>query len=461
MGGSTTTVTPNVQQTAEPNYGNIPGYSSLAGAGLRQMDANAANTYNTPQQLLPNAQLGQVQMAGPNATLIGNPEGTSAMQGSFGQVGNYKAPYSQTGGQSVGGKGNAVPGRGQNNAAVTGSTNTAASDTGNSSLSSVANSLAGLDSSGAMANGALQGLQGTSPAGFGQAAQALAGTQAPYKNMGSQTMGGKGGQPSGQQGQAQQASPVNPTTGTADSESPFSDKQVASASPSAAATTNGSYDISGSPLPDSSRINPGQVLPNSAAGDNPVLAANPQVSQATQNSFMGANMTSPYYNEAAVAGNVGTAYGGAVQPAANFATSLFSPGLSQMSQDYLQAGAANAGTNLQQGIGALQSQYENDPFNGALGRSEANLISQTANNTLQTASGMGVQQQQIAANQMSTPANITEQSAAVPVKDAQGLYNTSLSAYKSPYELATNVLAQTPISSPAVGSTTTSNSTLG
>jgi hypothetical protein len=153
--------------------------------------------------------------------------------------------------------------------------------------------------------------------------------------------------------------------------------------------------------------------------------------------------------------------GQAIQPAANFASSLFGPGLSQMSQDYLQAGAANAGINMQQGIGQLQSQYENDPFNDALGRSEANLISQTANNTLQTASGMGVQQQQIAANQMATPSSIVEQAAGVPVQDAQGLFNTANAAYQAPYQLPLAVLSQTPIASPVVGSTTQTGSKLG
>ena len=432
MGSSTSTTTHTVTQTAEPTYGNIPNFSALAGAAAHQIDEAAPYSYaGAGYQLLPTAQLGQVQLPGVNNTNIG---GTS----------------------------NATS---QNNA----STNVAASNTGNTSLNSVANSLGSLLGNTGVGSGFAQGLQGTSSAGFGNAMNLLNGmssnnsgassaSSAPYSNTGgTSSTGGKLGGTTGNSGTSssstqQQPPPPPPTTSS-----------TGTTGTTSTGTTGTTGTTSSSLYPDttssSSYLHSGSTIPNSPTGDT-VKATQPHLDSSYDSSFLGSNLTSPFYNQAAVAGNLGTTSGAATNSAGTFMNSLFSNGLSQMSQDYLQAGAANAGQNLQQGISQLQSQYENDPFNNALGRSEANLISQTANNTLQTASGMGVQQQQIAANQMSTPFNLTEQAASVGVQDAQGLFNMANTAYTEPYQLATSVLSQTPISSPAVGSTTTNSSKL-
>lgn len=406
MGGGPTTTPPTVTQV--PNPTNVPLQEPLIGTSTRQINQAAPYSYyGSGNQLLPTANLGQVYMGGPNPTMYGNPTSTAAGAASFGQVGNYNAPNA------------AQAGGGQNSGAGYGS---------------LMQSLSGIF------GGLSQGQQSQ----LGQVAQNYLGGQG-----GSPGPSGSGGSSAGQAGQG--APPSSPAAPPAQGAKPIGGPPGGPPpNGSQQAQGGGSFTTTGSGASTNPTISPGQVEPNSQPGDSPLLPPQPGATDAVRNSFLPSSETAPFYNQAAVAGNLGTAAGQAVQPAANFMSSLFGPGLSDMSQAYLGAGAANAGTNLRQGISQLQQQYEHDPFNDALGRSEANLISQTANNTLQTAAGMGVQQQQIAANQMSTPFNLTAQNAATGVQDAQGLFNMSNTAYTAPYSLPMQTYSQVPISAPVV-----------
>ena len=431
-GGSESTVTPNVQQQPEPNYGNIPGFSALAGAATNQMGVfGPYSQAGSGPAMLPSGLLGQTQLAGPNNTNIGRDSAGNLTSSPYTPPANGGG---QGGGAKQGGSGPAV-----------GGSNVSPLATGNTSFGSILNSLGGLLGNTGVPQGFAQGLTGGQQTGanIGAAANGAT-TQAPYSNMGNQQAypgGSQGGPPIAGQSQTSAPSSTQSTPATG------------SRTPNVQ-NTPGSSTAMGTP----STTQVGQHIPNTV--DSTYAQTPTAVPQATSNSFMGANMTSPYYNQAAVAGNLGTSSGQSVGSAGNFMNSLFSPGLSQMSQDYLQAGAANAGQNLAQGINQLQSQYQTDPFNNQLGNAEANLMSQTANNTLQTAAGMGIQQQQIAANQMSTPYNLTEQAAAAPVQDAQGLFNTATTQYNQGTAMPLSLLGQTPVSSPVVGSTTTSSSSL-
>lgn len=495
-GGSSAPTAPTVTQVAAPV--DVPLQAPLEGASTREINqAGAFAPYGSGGELLPQAQLGQVYLGGPNPTEIGQPTNPSQYTANFGQVGSYNEPganQQNTGASAYGSGGGAsntsygsimsslsglfggLPGNTQSQLGAAANqylgggapsvqspagtsqpvtTQQQPAQTGNGSIatqSPVTSSLTGTSSQ-PISSAAGPEVAGAAPQGAPY--PGLTTAQGIYNQVNANP--GAGTSLIGRQSLA--ATPQTSTSAPNPLGGPQNAAQYAAAQgtggtasqPTQTGTSsNGQFSTTGSPLTQAPTLQPGSVIPGSGAGDLPTPNIQPGAPPSVQNAFLSTAETSPYYNQAEVAGNLGTASGQAVQPAANFMQQLFSPNLSSMSQAYLQAGAANAGINMQQGIGQLQSQYENDPFNTALGRSEANLISQTANNTLQTAAGMGVQQQQIAANQIATPFNLTAQNAATGVTDAQGLYNTANAQFNAPYQEANTVYSQIPISSPVV-----------
>lgn len=387
MGSSGGSTNPTIIQT--PNPTNVPLQDALTGQSTRQLgEAGPFSYFGSGNQLLPTANLGQTYLAGPNPTMFGNPTDPNAATGSFGQVGSYNP----TGGSSSGSGGGSS---GNNN--IEGS-----------SFGNILQSLSGL-------------FGGASP-------QQTTNTPATH--------------------QAQSTSPSAAIpTGTGASTSTGTDRMAPSSQATATPSSSGSpFSTVGTPLTNSNTINPGQTLPNSQAGDNPVVAPQPSANQATRNSFLGSAETAPFYNMAGVAGNLGTASGAAVANASNFYQQELSGNLTAAEKASLQAGQQTASSNLAQGMNQVNEQYENNPFADSRVREQGNLMNQSANNLLTNASNMGIAQNQTAAGIASQPFTLTQNAANTGATAATDLFNMANTAYNAPYQLAEQTYSQIPIS---------------
>lgn len=200
--------------------------------------------------------------------------------------------------------------------------------------------------------------------------------------------------------------------------------------------------------PGAGTINPGQVLPNSAAsGDVPLLPPNPGANEQVRNSFLPQNLTAPFYNLAGVAGNLGTAAGQSVQGASNFLQGAFDPNLNQFEQASLAAGNANASKLLEQSLVRAEGQSENSPYHGAIGQVQGEVANQYARDALQQAGNMGIQREQLAAGLANTPFNQTLQAAQVGPSTAERLFNLGNAQQQAALQEPEAIYSQIPLAS--------------
>ena len=195
-------------------------------------------------------------------------------------------------------------------------------------------------------------------------------------------------------------------------------------------------------------INPGQVLPNSQAGDNPILAPQPGPNVAQQQGFMNPALLAPFYNAAGVAGNLGTQMAGNTQSASDFMNGIFNPNLNSMESSFMGAGLGNALVAQQQGFGQQQAQYEGTPFSSGLMQSQNQVMEQTARDLMSTSAQMGLQRENLGAQMANTPFTDTMAASQVAPQLTQQMFNMANTAYQLPYQQATQVWSGIPISTP-------------
>jgi hypothetical protein len=129
---------------------------------------------------------------------------------------------------------------------------------------------------------------------------------------------------------------------------------------------------------------------------------------------------------------------------------LFSPTLSQANQATLQAGTNAAQIALGQAQNQQSSQWENTPFSSGALQANANTALQYSNQLLGEAGSLGQAQQAQANSDVNLPFTDTMSAAAVPVSDAQGLFNTAQTAYSSYTQQPDAVYSQLPLFSPTL-----------
>lgn len=397
-GGSTET------QVIQPdNPKNVPLQEQLTGNALRQLNYAAPfSYYGAGYNLLPNVGLGQVFAPGPNPTAIGN-VATSGNYNYFGGANNVSAP------NAYGTFGNVNGNSGYG-----------------SGLSASLQQLLQLLGGGLSSGGGQQTPQQTQQPSTTSPQNVPTVPPRQLEDPTQQTAAAP---------QTQQYTPgggaPNPNTST----------------PNAQTTPNsGGYPFGTPPA----TISPGQTLPNSQAGDKPILAPQPVATQDTRRNFLDPTLTAPYYNTAAVLGNVGSLAGQAMPNASGFMSDLFSPNLTQMEQSFLTAGTENALKAMKTGLSRIDDQYENNPFADSRVREQGEMINQYARDLLGTAGQMGTQRQTVAAQSMATPFNLTSGAAQGITEQNERLFNLANAAYAQPYGQANATYSQIPISAPSI-----------
>jgi len=211
-------------------------------------------------------------------------------------------------------------------------------------------------------------------------------------------------------------------------------------------------------------MSPGQQIPGSQSGDNPLTAPQPGATTAVRQGFLDPSLTAPFYNAAAVAGNAGTQMGqlgqqsAALAPQANnFLSGLFSNNLNPMEQSFMAASLGNALVGMQQGMNRQEAQFEGTPFHSALPQAQGQVMEQMFRDMFQQGSQMGLQREQLATqasgqpfNQAMTGLGGAMTAAQIGPQMSQGLFNMANAHYNAPYSLPMNLWSGVPISSPTV-----------
>lgn len=170
----------------------------------------------------------------------------------------------------------------------------------------------------------------------------------------------------------------------------------------------------------------------------------------TRNNFLAPNYTAPYYNAAAVAGNIGTMLGQSAPGAASFLQQQFDPSLNNFEQAYLGAGLGNALTTQAQGFNRQEAQFENTPFHSGLEQAQGDVMNQTSRDLLSTAGQMGMQRQQLAAGLVQYPFEGSLQASMVAPNLAEREFNLASAAFGQPQQSAMQMWTGFPLPSPAV-----------
>lgn len=202
------------------------------------------------------------------------------------------------------------------------------------------------------------------------------------------------------------------------------------------------------------QVNEGDMLQHVVQSESdqtlPLSGPRLQAPNNIRNSFMPANYTAPYYNAAAVAGNVGTMLGQAAPGAAGFLNQLFNPELNNFEQMYLAAGLGNATVAQEQAMGRQEAQFEGTPFHSGMLAAQGDVMNQTARDALSTAGQMGMQRQQLAASQVQYPFQGAMEASQVPVQMAEKMYNLGNNAYGQYNQLGMQTWSGIPVPSTVV-----------
>lgn len=170
----------------------------------------------------------------------------------------------------------------------------------------------------------------------------------------------------------------------------------------------------------------------------------------TRNNFLAPNYTAPYYNAAAVAGNIGTMLGQAAPGAASFLQQQFDPSLNSFEQSFLGAGLGNALTTQEQGFNRAEAQFENSPFHSGLNQAQGDVMNQTSRDLLSTAGQMGMDRQHTAAGLVQYPFEGAMQAAMVAPNLAEREFNMANSNFALPQQSAMQMWSGFPLPSPAI-----------
>ncbi len=176
----------------------------------------------------------------------------------------------------------------------------------------------------------------------------------------------------------------------------------------------------------------------------------PSAPDSTRNSFLPPNYTAPLYNEAGVAGNVGTMLGASAPAAASYLQNLFSPVTNPMENAFLGAGLANAQVSQEQGFNRAESQFEGSPYHSGLTQARGDVMNQTSRDLLSTAGQMGIQRESLANQLAQFPFQGAMEAAAVPVKDSLAMFNLANNAFQQPLQFGSNIWSGINVPSPVV-----------
>lgn len=187
--------------------------------------------------------------------------------------------------------------------------------------------------------------------------------------------------------------------------------------------------------------------PNSGIGNFQSPAA---ASTDTRNSFLPPNLTAPYFNAAAVHGNLGTLTGSMTGNAAAFMNDTFSPELSALNQSTARNASETASRLMEQGMVRQEDQFENSPFHSALPRAQGEVMNQFARDQMNLVGQLGQQQQQIGAQLAQFPFTSTAQSADQGMNISERLWNMGNQEFNAPMQSALAYYNAAPFTAPVL-----------
>lgn len=195
---------------------------------------------------------------------------------------------------------------------------------------------------------------------------------------------------------------------------------------------------------------PGQVLPTSQPGDNPIPQMQPQANTATRQGFLPQELLAPFYNSAGVNANLGTMYAGLMPGLQQHLSGMFSQGPNVTEQNFMNTSAQDAAELMQTVMNEQEGMFHNTPFHSAMPQMQANVYDQFNRNLLNVGSQLALQRQQLANQAGGMVMGGMQQSLDYGPQIAERLFNLSNQAYMAPYQLASQTYAQLPFNAPTL-----------
>lgn len=173
-------------------------------------------------------------------------------------------------------------------------------------------------------------------------------------------------------------------------------------------------------------------------------------SQSEQNSFLPGILRDPYVSGMNAAAQVGSWAGAALPGASSFQSSLYSPGLNQMEQAFMQSGANQGLRGLADSFNRIDAQYEGTPFHSSRGTQMDDAALQFSDQMTGRAAGLGLQRQQLAASNLPVAFGTPLQAATSQQEMASGLYNLAQQGMTGELQFPLSMYSGYPMVSPAV-----------
>lgn len=195
-----------------------------------------------------------------------------------------------------------------------------------------------------------------------------------------------------------------------------------------------------------------QPLPSPVSSPPTQGTTNPQGGGTSSNNqgLLPGSLSGSFQDASRVFGQLGQSGLNQLPQANQFTSSMFSPNMTPMAQNYLNSSAALGEQALNNQVNNITGMFANAPYHSALAPAILDATNQFGNQMAQVGSGLGQQQMWTAAGLANQPFQQAFQSATALPQASQQLFNTLQQAQLSSLAPGLGVFGQMPASAPAI-----------